>query len=157
MVSGIEVREVAGVESGAVLTPEALEFVAQLERQFGAERRRLLARRREVQGQLDGGWRPGFLAETAEVRAGAWRCAAIPSDLRRRQVEITGPAERKLMINALNSGADVFMADLEDSSAPTWGNVIAGQENLRDAVRGRSGIRRRRRGRCMCWGSLRRC
>ncbi|MCH8112612.1 MAG: poly-beta-1,6 N-acetyl-D-glucosamine synthase, partial [Proteobacteria bacterium] len=119
-----------------ILTPEALGFVADLERQFGAQRKKLLERRQEIQARLDQGAKPDFLASTADVRAGDWKVAPAPKDLQDRRVEITGPVERKMIINALNSGAKVFMADLEDSLAPTWRNVVEGQINLRDAVRG---------------------
>jgi malate synthase len=94
-----------------VLTPEALEFVARLEQEFGGERKRLLARRRERLGEIEKGASLGFLPETAEVRRAAWTVAPAPADLNDRRVEITGPADRKMMINALNSGAKVFMAD----------------------------------------------
>ena len=119
-----------------ILTPEALGFVADLERQFGAQRKKLLERRQEIQARLDQGAKPDFLASTADVRAGDWKVAPAPKDLRDRRVEITGPVERKMIINALNSGAKVFMADLEDSLSPTWRNIVEGQINLRDAVRG---------------------
>src|SRR5262249_12744870 len=99
----------------AVLTPEALAFVAMLQRRFGARRAQLLERRRETQRALDAGWTPGFLTETAEIRAGDWTVAGIPDDLMDRRVEITGPVDRKMIINALNSGASIFMADFEDS------------------------------------------
>jgi len=118
----------------AVLTPEALSFVAMLHRRFGVRRTQLLERRRETQRALDAGWTPGFLPETAEIRAGNWTVAAIPDDLLDRRVEITGPVDRKMIINALNSGANVFMADFEDSCSPTWKNVIEGQRNLVDAI-----------------------
>ena len=118
-----------------VLTPEALAFVADLERRFRPRRRELLAARRERQARLDRGERPDFLADTRAVREGDWRVAPTPPDLERRRVEITGPVERKMMINALNSGADCFMADLEDANSPTWANVVDGQANLMDAVR----------------------
>ena len=118
-----------------VLTPEALEFIGRLEREFGARRRELLAARADRQAGIVRGARPGFLAETEEVRRGDWRVAPAPADLDDRRVEITGPVERKMMINALNSGAKVFMADLEDSLSPTGANVIEGQVNLMDAVR----------------------
>ncbi len=119
----------------AVLTAEALAFVAELERRFGPRRRELLARREQVQAALDQGWRPDFLPETAAVRQGDWRVAPVPAEIQDRRVEITGPTDRKMVINALNSGARVFMADFEDSLAPTWSNVLEGQQNLRDAVR----------------------
>jgi malate synthase len=118
-----------------VLTPEALDFVAHLEREFGRRRRELLAARADRQAKVARGAKPGFLADTEEVRRGDWRVAPAPADLDDRRVEITGPVERKMMINALNSGASVFMADLEDSLSPTGTNVIEGQVNLMDAVR----------------------
>ncbi len=118
-----------------ILTPAALDFVATLHLEFGARRRRLLAAREERQAALDAGGRPDFLADTAQVRQGDWRVAPAPPDLDRRWVEITGPVDRKMVINALNSGADCFMADFEDSLSPTWPNVIDGQANLYDAVR----------------------
>ena len=99
------------------------------------ERRELLAARAERQARLDAGERPDFLAETQDVREGDWRVAPAPADLQDRRVEITGPVDRKMMINALNSGARVFMADFEDASSPTWANVVEGQRNVRDAVR----------------------
>ena len=118
-----------------ILTFEALAFVADLERTFRGRRVELLARRREVQAQLDGGWRPDFAAETADIREGEWKIAPVPSDLMDRRVEITGPVTRKMIINALNSGAQAFMADFEDSNSPTWENLLNGQANLFDAVR----------------------
>jgi malate synthase len=121
--------------SDRVLTREALDFVASLEREFGPVRKRLLARRVERQAAIDAGSDPGFLAETREVRAGDWHVASAPSDFDDRRVEITGPVERKMMINALNSGASVFMADFEDALSPTWSNVVEGQANLQEAVR----------------------
>ena len=117
-----------------VLTPEALGFVGELERRFGPTRERLLERRSEVQQKIDGGWLPDFLAETAELRASDWTIAAVPADLADRRVEITGPVDRKMIINALNSGANVFMADFEDATTPSWDNLIQGQINLLDAV-----------------------
>jgi malate synthase len=122
--------------SERVLTPDALSFVAALEREFRLRRIDILDARAERQGRLDAGERPAFLAETAAVRAAGWRVAETPADLLDRRVEITGPAEPKMMINALNSGARVFMADLEDSLSPTWANVVFGQAALMDAVRG---------------------
>ena len=119
-----------------ILTPEALGFVAVLEQQFGARRRELLANRGEIQARLDAGERPDFLAETAHIREMDWTVASPPSDLNDRRVEITGPPDRKMIINALNSGAKVFMADFEDACTPTWTNLLEGQVNLRDAVRG---------------------
>src|SRR6201993_3827507 len=119
-----------------ILTPEAIDFAVELEREFGAERRRLLARRAELQRRLDAGWKPDFLPETKAIRDGGWRVAPIPPDLEDRRVEITGPTDRKMVINALNCGANVFMADFEDANTPTWDNLIEGQANLSDAVRG---------------------
>ena len=119
-----------------ILSPEAQAFLSKLGARFESRRQELLARRQTVQKKFDGDWRPDFLPETASVRSGDWRVAPIPKDLMDRRVEITGPVERKMIINALNSGANVFMADFEDSNSPTWKNNIEGQENLRDAVRG---------------------
>jgi malate synthase len=120
----------------AILTPDALAFVAELQRRFDGRRRELLAARTARQARFDAGELPTFLPETAEVRAGDWRVAPAPADLNDRRAEITGPVDRKMIINALNSGAKVFMADLEDATSPSWTNVIEGQINLRDAVRG---------------------
>jgi malate synthase len=121
-------------ETATILSPRALEFVAKLERAFGERRRELLQRRVERQAQLDAGQLPDFLPETAEVRAGDWQIAAVPEVLQKRWVEITGPTDRKMVINALNSGADVFMADFEDANSPTWENMVEGQINLKDAI-----------------------
>src|SRR5580704_2985185 len=119
-----------------VLTPEARAFLLKLAARFEPRRQQLLARRRTVQQAIDNGKFPDFLPETAEIRRSDWKVAPIPKDLLDRRVEITGPVDRKMIINALNSGASVFMADFEDSNAPTWSNNIEGQDNLRDAVRG---------------------
>ena len=119
-----------------ILTAEARDFLGRLSERFEPARQALLARRRERQARLDVGELPDFLPETRHIRESSWTVAPIPHDLRKRHVEITGPVDRKMVINALNSGADCFMADFEDSSAPTWWNVIDGQANLRDAVRG---------------------
>ena len=118
-----------------ILTTEALEFVAKLERTFRVRREECLRRRLEQQVSLDRGAVLGFLAETRHVREGDWSCAPIPSDIADRRVEITGPTDRKMVINALNSGAKVFMADFEDANSPTWVNMVQGQINLRDAIR----------------------
>src|SRR5215470_11202065 len=118
-----------------ILTPEALGFAAELERKFGAERRLLLSRRAELQARLDAGWKPDFLPETRQIRESDWEVAPIPRDLLDRRVEITGPTDRKMVINALNCGANVFMADFEDANTPSWDNLIEGQINLCDAVR----------------------
>jgi malate synthase len=120
-----------------VLTPQALEFVASLQRRFGGRRDQLLARRRERRTEIARSGRLDFLVETADIRADAgWRVASAPPDLQDRRVEITGPTERKMAINALNSGARVWLADLEDANTPHWSNVVSGQVNLLDAVRG---------------------
>jgi len=125
----------AEVES-QILNPEARAFLIDLHRNFETRRQELLARRTLRQQELDAGKLPDFLAETAEIRGANWRVAPIPADLADRRVEITGPVDRKMIINALNSGANVFMADFEDSNSPTWQNNLDGQANLRDAVRG---------------------
>ena len=118
-----------------ILTPEALELVAKLHRAFEPRRQQLLKARVERTKRLDAGERPDFLAETKSVREGDWKIAPLPKDLECRRVEITGPVERKMIINALNSGADAYMTDFEDSNAPSWDNQITGQINLKDAVR----------------------
>ena len=136
MDSGITIQGKPTADDSRVLTPAALAVLTRLVRRFEPTRAALLARRADRQRAFDGGALPGFSAETASVRSGDWSVAPAPPDLGRRWVEITGPVERKMMINALNSGADVFMADFEDSLSPTWENVLAGQGNLIDAVRG---------------------
>jgi malate synthase len=118
-----------------ILTTEALAFVERLQRELNPTRLELLDRRQERQLDLDAGTNPGFLAETRSIREGEWRVASAPPDLVDRRCEITGPVDRKMMINALNSGARVFMADFEDANSPTWENVVRGQANVRDAVR----------------------
>jgi malate synthase len=119
-----------------ILTPEALAFVEKLERKFGPARLALLEKREERQAEIDAGKFPDFLPETKHIRESDWTIGSIPQDLLDRRVEITGPAgDRKMVINALNSGAKVFMADFEDANAPTWVNTIQGQINLRDANR----------------------
>ncbi len=118
-----------------ILTPEALAFVAQLHRQFDARRQELLARRAERQKQFDAGVLPDFLPETRKIRESDWKISPQPADMLDRRVEITGPTDRKMVINALNCGASTFMADFEDANCPTWFNMIDGQVNLRDAVR----------------------
>ena len=117
-----------------ILTRDALAFVADLARRYGPRVDELLARREARQRAIDAGELPGFLPETRAIRESHWRVTAIPADLQDRRVEITGPTDRKMIINALNSGAKVFMADCEDSMTPTWDNVVQGQINLRDAV-----------------------
>ncbi len=131
----LEIHGPAVEGSERVLTPAAIGFVAELCERFAPRVEALLARRREVQTRCDAGALPDFLPETRAVRDGDWRVAPLPRDLERRVVEITGPVDRKMIINALNSGADVFMADFEDSSSPTWDNCVSGQANLIGAVR----------------------
>ena len=118
--------------AGEILTPAALAFLAELHHRFDARRRNLLAARLERQRRFDAGERPDFLTDTRTIRDGDWRVAPIPADLQDRRVEITGPVDRKMIINALNSGAKVFMADFEDATSPTWSNLIDGQVNLKD-------------------------
>ncbi len=133
--SALAVNGPASASTAEILTPDALRFIESLARRFAPKVTELLAARAQRQTELDAGKLPDFLAETRAVRAGAWRVADIPNDLLDRRVEITGPTDRKMIINALNSGARVFMADCEDSLSPSWANVIDGQVNLRDAVR----------------------
>ena len=118
-----------------VLTPEAIAFVVGLERKFGAHRLKLLAARAARQKRLDKGEKPDFLPETQKIRDSDWTVSRLPADLQDRRIEITGPTDRKMVINALNCGASVFMPDFEDANTPTWSNMIDGQLNLRDAVR----------------------
>jgi len=133
---GMEIRGDLPPRASEVLTHEALAFVGDLVRRFRPRVEQLLERRREMQRRYDVGERPNFLSATEEIRAGDWTVAPLPPDLQDRRVEITGPVDRKMIINALNSGANVFMADFEDSNSPTWRNVAEGQVNLRDAVEG---------------------
>src|SRR5438067_9444975 len=133
---GIELRAPMRSEWDHILTPEALNFVATLQREFNARREALLANREERKRRLDAGELPDFLPETREIRESELTVAPIPNDLVDRRVEITGPVDRKMIINALNCGANVFMADFEDSSSPTWQNNLEGQVNLRDAIAG---------------------
>lgn len=131
---GIDVRKPLEGVAQEVLTPEALAFVARLHRQFNQRRLDLLARRHARQIDLDAGILPDFLPETADVRAGDWHVAPVTPDFANRRVEITGPVDRKMVINALNSGATCFMADFEDALAPTWTNLLEGQVNLTEAI-----------------------
>jgi malate synthase len=142
VISDVRVAAVRQVERGEeVLTPPALKFVADLQRRFGARRDELLARRKERRIEIARSGRLDFLAETADIRADTgWRVASAPADLQDRRVEITGPTERKMAINAMNSGANVWLADLEDANTPHWSNVVSGQVNLLDAVRGSIGF-----------------
>ena len=119
-----------------ILTDDAKSFLYELEERFGQERSKLLSDRNVRQSKFDNGELPDFLVETKHIREGDWKIGSIPKDLQDRRVEITGPVDRKMIINALNSGAKVFMADFEDSNSPTWENIINGQINLRDAVNG---------------------
>ena len=135
-VEGVEVKGPDGDRFDEILTPEALEFVAGLHRSFDATRKELLAARAKRQRELDDGGTLGFLEQTKEIREGDWTVAPAPEPLTDRRVELTGPASRKMVINALNSGASGFMADFEDANSPTWTNMVSGQVNLVDAVRG---------------------
>jgi malate synthase len=132
--TGIEI--VGSMKKGyeEILTPEALDFVERLERHFGERRVELLAARENRQAEINAGKLPDFLPETKHIRESEWTIAPLPKDLQDRRVEITGPTDRKMVINALNSGAKIFMADCEDSTSPTWEAIVEGQINLRDAV-----------------------
>jgi len=133
--AGIEITGPLSPAYKKILTPEALKFLATLVRKHGPTRDKLLAKRVERQKLIDAGKKPGFLKETKKIRDGKWKIAGIPQDLLDRRVEITGPVDRKMVINALNSGAKCFMADFEDSASPTWSLMMDGQINLGDAVR----------------------
>ena len=133
-VSTLEVRGPRVSDADRVLTRDALAFVERLQREFGPRRDALLAARQQRWAALRGGATLDFLPETAKVRSADWRVASVPKDLEVRKVEITGPTDRKMVINALNSGASVFMADFEDANTPTWENLVSGQSNLIDAI-----------------------
>src|SRR5438874_9199499 len=133
--TGVEVLGEITPAFSEILTPKALAFVAKLQRHFGTRRKQCLEHRQERQRRLNQGEGLDFLPETKHIRDGDWKCAPIPSDIQDRRVEITGPTDRKMVINALNSGAKIFMADFEDANSPTWRNMIEGQINLRDAIR----------------------
>ncbi|CAN5498149.1 malate synthase A [soil metagenome] len=133
--AGLQITVAVTPEQQQVLTPEALGLVAHLHRTFNAKRLELLARRVEIAAELDAGKKLDFLPETRQVRESQWTIAPLPDDLKCRRVEITGPVERKMVINALNSGADSYMTDFEDSNTPNWSNQITGQQNLVDAIR----------------------
>ena len=135
LLHGVEIKAPSHGGQERVLTAGALQFVVELQRRFQARRVELLAARAARQKRLDAGEKPDFLKETSKIRETEWTVAPIPGDLLDRRVEITGPVDRKMIINALNSGAKVFMADFEDSNTPTWTNQIEGQLNLMDAVR----------------------
>ncbi|CDQ19301.1 Malate synthase A [Halobacillus karajensis] len=132
--SGIQINGVMSPGFKEILTDEALEFLAHLHKRFNGQRKQLLKDRAEIQKRIDQGERPDFLEETKDIRNAEWTIAPIPEELEDRRVEITGPVDRKMVINGLNSGAKVFMADFEDANSPTWSNTINGQINLRDAI-----------------------
>lgn len=133
--TGVQITAEANPEFANILTSDALAFIAKLSRAFEPRRQQLLAARIEKARKLDAGERPDFLADTRAVREGDWLIAPIPAALQCRRVEITGPVDRKMVINALNSGADAYMSDFEDSNTPNWFNQISGQQNLYDAIR----------------------
>ena len=145
--TGVELTREPEGRQPEVLTHEALAFVAGLHRAFDGRRRELLTARGQRRTRLASGERMDFLAETREVREGDWQVAPPPPDLRDRRVEITGPVDRKMVINALNSGARGFMADFEDSLSPTWANVVDGHVNLIDAIDRHDRVHRPRRAR----------
>lgn len=132
--TGIEIIGQMNERYEGILSPEALQFIEELERKFGARRKELLQNRQLRQAEIDNGKLPGFLPETEHIRNGDWTIWPLPHELRDRRVEITGPTDRKMVINALNSGAKIFMADCEDATSPTWENIVEGQINLKDAV-----------------------
>ena len=134
--AGVELRAPVEARDEGLLSAEALAFLAELHRRFDSTRRELLAARPQRQARLDAGELPDFLPDTREVREGDWRIEPVPADLQDRRVEITGPVDRKMVINALNSGARCFMADFEDANSPTWRNNLDGQANLIDAIEG---------------------
>jgi malate synthase len=135
-VEGVKILGAVKGQHREILSPDALSFFAALHREFNARRLELLAKRRERQAALDRGENPDFLKETEHVRTDSWKVEPVPADLQNRRVEITGPVDRKMVINALNSGANCFMADFEDAHSPTWEGTLAGQINVRDAVTG---------------------
>ncbi|BBO67836.1 malate synthase [Desulfosarcina alkanivorans] len=134
LTDGITINAPVSDAFSRILTPDALAFVGTLARRFDDRRRELMNRRENVQAEIDAGRLPDFLPETRHIREGDWTVAPVPADLADRRVEITGPVDRKMVINALNSGAKTYMADFEDSHCPSWSNTIEGQINLRDAV-----------------------
>jgi malate synthase len=133
--TGVEFLAPVNESYAKILTPEAVAFIVDLQRTFNDRRKALLDARHERQKRLDAGEKPNFLAETKAIRDAEWTVAPLPADILDRRVEITGPVDRKMIINALNSGAKVFMADFEDSNTPLWNNLLDGQINLRDAIR----------------------
>jgi malate synthase len=134
VVAGVDLRAPVGGRDEEILSADALAFIAELHRRFDGTRRELLVARVERQARIDAGELPDFLPETRELREGDWQVAPVPADLQDRRVEITGPVDRKMVINALNSGARCFMADFEDANSPTWRNNLDGQANLIDAI-----------------------
>jgi malate synthase len=132
---GVEVLAPVSEAHAQILTPDAIDFIVDLQRTFNVRRKELLNARYERQKRIDAGARPDFLEDTRSIRESEWTVAPIPADILDRRVEITGPVDRKMIINALNSGAKVFMADFEDSNTPTWNNLLDGHINLRDAIR----------------------
>src|SRR3990172_6703963 len=132
---GVTLAGSLSAEFAQILSPEAVAFVAKLCRRFEPRRQELLAARAARQKEFDAGKMPDFLPETANIRSSEWNIAAQPADMLDRRVEITGPTDRKMVINALNCGASTFMADFEDANCPTWSNMLEGQSNLRDAAR----------------------
>jgi malate synthase len=134
-IPGVEFPAQISDRDSEILTPQSVAFIADLQRTFNARRKSLLEARQERQKRLDAGEKPDFLKDTRKVREAEWTVAPLPEDILDRRVEITGPVDRKMIINALNSGAKIFMADFEDSNTPTWSNLIDGQINLRDAIR----------------------
>src|SRR2546421_592011 len=135
-IKGLEVLGAPGNAQNEILTPQALGFFVELQREFNPRRLELLRARSIAQQAIDGGELPRFLTETRDVRESDWRVDPVPADLQDRRVEITGPVDRKMVINALNSGARCYMADFEDAHSPTWDATLDGQINIRDAVRG---------------------
>src|SRR5215218_1290287 len=131
---GVEFKASIPQEYAAVLTPEAVSFVAKLSRQFGGRVGEILEKRKEFQRRVDAGEMPDFLTETKDIREGDWKVEPVPDDLQNRRVEITGPPDRKMLINALNSGASTYMSDFEDANCPTWHNMLERQFKVRDAV-----------------------
>jgi len=132
---GVEIHAPVLGRSAEILTPEAVEFVAKLARRFTGRVHELLEARDERQERISAGEMPDFLEETREIREGDWKIAQIPQDLQDRRVEITGPPDRKMCINAMNSGAPTYMTDFEDANCPTWQNMMDSQINLADAIR----------------------
>jgi malate synthase len=133
--AGVQINAPVSAEYATILTPEALELVAKLHRAFEPRRKELLKKRVERQARIDAGEMPDFLPETKHIREGDWKIAPLPKALECRRVEITGPVEAKMIINAYNSGADSYMTDFEDSNSPKWDNQIQGQVNLYKAIR----------------------